>query len=148
MPCKVPWHNRIIGLHPIFCNFVAQTQNLSFMWPDGYRSSIQVFHEHCVKSVRIRSYSGPHFLRIFPHSDWIWRDTDFPHSDWIRRDTRYLSVFSPNTGKFGKIADQNKSEYGHFLRSGVFLKYHNFLRSSVLGDLWGNLHIHFLVIIM
>ena len=28
---------------------------------------------HCVKSVRIRSYSGPHFYRIFPHSEWIGR---------------------------------------------------------------------------
>ena len=28
---------------------------------------------HCVKSVRIRSYSGPHFYRIFPHSEWIRR---------------------------------------------------------------------------
>ena len=25
----------------------------------------------------------------------------FPHSDWIRRDTEHLSVFSPNTGKYG-----------------------------------------------
>ena len=25
----------------------------------------------------------------------------FPHSDWIRRDTEYLSVFSPNVGKYG-----------------------------------------------
>ena len=24
----------------------------------------------------------------------------FPHSDWIRRDTKYLSVFSPNAGKY------------------------------------------------
>ena len=24
----------------------------------------------------------------------------FPHSDWIRRDTEYLSVFSPNAGKY------------------------------------------------
>ena len=28
----------------------------------------------------------------------------------------YLSVFSPNAGKCGKNADQNNSEYGHFLR--------------------------------
>ena len=34
----------------------------------------------------------------------------FPHSDWIRRDTPYLSVFSPN-------ADQNNSEHAHFSRS-------------------------------
>ena len=25
----------------------------------------------------------------------------FPHSDWIRRDTPYLSVFSPNVAKYG-----------------------------------------------
>ena len=25
----------------------------------------------------------------------------FPHSDWIRRDTSYLSVFSANAGKYG-----------------------------------------------
>ena len=37
---------------------------------------------HCVKSVRIWSYSGPHFPRIFPHSDM-----------------EYLFVFSLNTGK-------------------------------------------------
>ena len=32
--------------------------------------------QHSVKSVRIWSYSGPHFFRIFPHSDWIRRDTE------------------------------------------------------------------------
>ena len=47
---------------------------------------------HCVKSVRIWSYSGPH-------------------------STPYLSVFSPNAGKCGKSADQNNSEYELFLRS-------------------------------
>ena len=26
---------------------------------------------HLVKSDRVRSYSGLHFFRIFPHSDWI-----------------------------------------------------------------------------
>ena len=28
------------------------------------------------KSVRMWSYSGPHFSHIFPHSDWVRRDTD------------------------------------------------------------------------
>ena len=60
---------------------------------------------HCFKTVRIRSYSDPHFSRIFSHSDWI------------RRDTKYHSVFSPNAGKCGKNADQNNSEYAAFLRS-------------------------------
>ena len=70
---------------------------------------------HCVKHVRIWSYSGPHFSHIFPHSHWG------------RRDTEYLSVLSPNpylslnTGKYGKNADQNNSEQGHFLRSATCL---------------------------
>ena len=64
-----------------------------------------IFGSHDVKKIHIRSYSGPHFSHIFPHSDWI------------RRDTPYLSVFSPNSGKCGKNGDQNNSEYGLFLRS-------------------------------
>ena len=51
--------------------------------------------KHCVKSVRIRSYSGPHF----------------PAFSHIRTE------FSPNLGKCGKNADQSNSEYGDFLRS-------------------------------
>ena len=55
-----------------------------------------------VKSVRIRSYSGPHFSRIFPHLDWRRGDT-------------------PYAGKCEKNADQNNSEYGCFLRSAGFV---------------------------
>ena len=51
-------------------------------------------------SVRIWGYSGPHFSRIFPHSDWIRRDT--------------------NVGKCGKNTDQNDSEYRHFLPIGCY----------------------------
>ena len=36
--------------------------------------------------------------------------------------SRIRSVFSPNARKCGKNADQNKSEYGHFLRSDIFKK--------------------------
>ena len=34
----------------------------------------------CVKSVRIRSYSGPYFSCIFPHSEWIRRDMEIRSS--------------------------------------------------------------------
>ena len=43
---------------------------------------------HCVKSVRIRSYSGQHFL-----------------------------AFSQYSVRMQENANQNNSEYGHFLRS-------------------------------
>ena len=53
---------------------------------------------HFVKSVRIWSYSGPHFPAFGQNSE------------------RYknLSVISLNAGKY---KDQNNSEYGHFSRS-------------------------------
>ena len=50
------------------------------------RNILLCCQNHCLKRVRIRSYSGPHFSRIFLHSDWIRRDTEC-----------------------GKNADQNKS---------------------------------------
>ena len=53
---------------------------------------------HCVRSVSIWNYSGLHF----------------PHSDSIRRDTSYLSVFSPNTGKWHR-----SSRWQMFLKTGV-----------------------------
>ena len=60
---------------------------------------------HCVKSARIRSYSGPHFSR------------NFPAFSGIRTEYSYLSVFGPNAEKCGKNVDQNNTEYGLFLRS-------------------------------
>ena len=84
------------GLHNIIpflmslLSWVAQRKSCSF---------------HCVKNIRIWSYSGPHFSRISPHSDWIQTDTE------------YLFVFSLNAGKCGKNADQNNFAYGHLLRS-------------------------------
>ena len=50
--------------------------------------------EHCVKSVRIRKFSGPYFP-AFGFS------------------TEYLSVFN----YMRKITDQKNSEYGHFSSS-------------------------------
>ena len=59
---------------------------------------------HCVKSVHIRGYSGPHFpafrlnteiLRISPYSVRMWENTD-----------------------------QNNCEYGPFLRGGCLFYSH------------------------
>ena len=53
---------------------------------------------HCVKSVRIRSYSGLHFPAFGLNTE---------------RDGVSLRIQS----ECGKNADQNNSEYGFFLRS-------------------------------
>ena len=62
---------------------------LMFLPLGSHYHSVHEFTLWClwqsVKSVYIRSYSGPHF----------------PHLDWIRIDTQYLSIFSPNARKCG-----------------------------------------------
>ena len=63
-------------------------------------SSLELL-EHWVKSVRIRSYSDPHFLAFGLNTERYG----------------YFSVFSLNVGKCGKNEDQSNSEYGHFVRS-------------------------------
>ena len=50
---------------------------------------------HCVKSVRIRNYSGPHFLKFGLNTE------------------RYSVSL-----QMWENVEQNNSEYGHFLRSG------------------------------
>ena len=47
---------------------------------------------HCMKSVRILSYSGPHFSRIFPYSVWMWENA---------RKTR--TRITPNTDTFHAV---------------------------------------------
>ena len=54
---------------------------------------------HYVKSVRIRSYSGPHFPAF-------------------RLNTERYSI-SPYSVRMRENRDQNNSEYEHFLRSGI-----------------------------
>ena len=56
-------------------------------------------------------YNEIHFLPCFAlfniHTAWkvpvfwVLLVRIFLHSDWIRRDTEYLSIFSPNAGKYG-----------------------------------------------
>ena len=43
----------------------------------------------------------------------------FPHSDWLRRDTEYLSVFSPNVGKCVQEWLQIRALFTQFLLQDV-----------------------------
>ena len=63
---------------------------LALTWHRGVFRALS----HCVKNVRIRSYSDPHFPAF-------------------RLNTERYSVFSTDGGN----ADQNNSEYRHFSRS-------------------------------
>ena len=60
---------------------------------------LPILSVHCIKSVRIRSYSGPYF----------------PNSDWMRRDTEYFSVFSANEGKYRPDSLRKRTLFMHWL---------------------------------
>ena len=53
-----------------------------------------------------------------PNTESFWVRI-FPPSDWIRRDTRYLSVFSPNVGKYRP----EKTSHLNAFHTVVFQKY-------------------------
>ena len=66
---------------------------------------------HCVKRVRVRSYSGPHFPAF-----------------GLNTERYYLSVFSPNAGKYGHFLRNNY--YYFFLKHlFVFMNYLHFRNS-------------------
>ena len=101
----------ILNVYPIdifqSVQFVHQKPKYSVYFPETIRRTMScschkfllnkllnttTIPKHCVKSVRIRNYSGLHFSRIL-------------------REKRK---------KCGKNADHNNFEYGHFLRSEKF----------------------------
>ena len=53
-----------------------------------YRSGALAGNDHCVTSVRVRSFPGSYFPGLGLNME-------------IRRYTKYLSLFSPNAGKYG-----------------------------------------------
>ena len=65
------------------------------------RISFILFIVHCVKSVRIQSFSGPHFPRI-------------------RSEYEDLRSKSPYPVRVCEITDQKNSEYRHVLHSDFF----------------------------
>ena len=85
--------------HPVFDNRPIRSMKYK-------TEKWQIFQNNCKTTLRKKN----------PYSELFWSVffRMFPHSDWIRRDTEYLSVFSPNAGKCGKNADQNNSECGDF----------------------------------
>ena len=74
------------------------------------RDSVNYLCNHCVKTVRIRSYSGPHFSCIFPHSDFGIQC------------------------KCGKM-QENNFQYGLFLRSEYQTEMHPWGYSRCFGIL-------------
>ena len=78
----------------IFKNNFSQNKSVRLLLPQNY-----------IEAKFLRSLSG--YKEIYETLREMCPNTEFflirifPHSDWIRRDTSYLSIFSPNAGKYG-----------------------------------------------
>ena len=84
---------------------------------------VSFFNKHCVKKVRIRSYSGLHFSRIFPHSDWISRDTEI-QSECAKMWEKMRTRITPNTGSFYAVKGVAKA--CNFLKEETLAKVFSF----------------------
>ena len=58
----------------------------------------------------------------------VFQGRIFPHSDWIQRDTEYLFVFSPNTGKYGSEKFQIRTLFMQWEYSDI--------HSKTSGSIW------------
>ena len=90
------------------------------MWPNPQKSAdlVTFTKENLHKKLHLLCSEGVLFtpleaevilVHIFPHSDWIRRDT--------RTEYREIPRISPYSVRMWENADQNNSEYRHFLRS-------------------------------
>ena len=75
-----------------------------------HKTLSEVDLEHCVKSVRIRSYSGPHIPAF-------GLNTETEYGETLR-----ISLYSV---QMRENADQNNCEYGHFSRIGIYSNTYN-----------------------
>ena len=80
----------------------AFTAQLRYYWDTMHVVTIYVI----LVSLYIESFSLQTLREKCPNTEFFLVRI-FPHSDWIRRDTLYLSVFSPNARKYG----QEKTPY-------------------------------------
>ena len=96
-----------------FVFYITYSWSISCVQDDMFdisQKSLTIYH--CVKRVRIRSYSGSYFSRI---------RTEYGE---LRSISTYAIQMRENT-------NQNNSEYGHFLRS-VCNFWHKYLENSVM----------------
>ena len=74
---------------------------------NSFESDLQTLNckKPCIKRARIRSSSGPHSSHIFPHSDWIRRDTEyFSVFSWMRENAGKMRTrITPNTDSFHAV---------------------------------------------
>ena len=103
-PFYTPWkHQKTYGV-PFYTNPPLPpppktSENLPFSVFWGYKREHRAVMGHQIIICRLDICKQYTAWRVSVFRDFLVRI--FPHSDWVRRDTSYLFVFSPNAGKCG-----------------------------------------------
>ena len=108
---------RLVAIQTCVFNLnLTELNNVCTCAEQSWKSGIFAFHfypgSHWLSFTRQKErdngniYKHWHISHV-THAAWkvlvfgVFLVRIFPHSDWIRRDTEYLSVFKPNMGKYG-----------------------------------------------
>ena len=85
------------------------------------------FH-HCIKSVHIQSYSGPHFpaFRINMERYEVYKSIQNIQSIWKIRSIQNISLYFMYSVRMWENVDQNNSEFGHYLCSVYYSRESDF----------------------
>ena len=105
---RTVWFSNIIKNRQSFFNFlVGDSRQISFLTCEFKGIDQHLFslksleNHHCVKSVCIRSHSGPHFSCIFSHSEWM---SIYPYSVQMRENAGKMRTrITPNTDSFHAV---------------------------------------------
>ena len=101
---------KLVRRHHIHCVTSVQIRSFSVPHFPLFRLNADIYGVNlCIQSKygKIRTTNNPYLdifqaviaWKVFLFGVFLVRI--FPHSDWIQRNTPYLSVFSPNTAKYG-----------------------------------------------
>ena len=90
------------GLNSFACLYSCFmiSHNSKFSLPTPYFKFANDYFTECLHHLHFTVNTCDTLREKCPNTE-LFLVRIFPHSGWIRRDTKYLSVFSPNAGKYG-----------------------------------------------
>ena len=97
-----------------------QQKTYRFLFSGGIKREHRAVMGHQIIICRLDICKQYTAWRVSVFRDFLVRI--FPHSDWVRRDTSYLFVFSPNAGKCGSEKLQIRTLFAHWYTFIYFFK--------------------------
>ena len=131
----------------LFCRNFTVDCNCVYCWYFNYYVTtslyhniltyqLSLYHDFIYKRAWLFVWANGNISNCFLSSNTAWKVSVFGvflvrvslHLDWIRRDTQYISVFSPNAGKYGpeKLRIRNLISFTWLLMTFTQLAFANY----------------------